>query len=83
MSSLKCSTDCALTKCSGNLFHNFTVEGKKECKYELILADGILNLCTCPLVEVHSGIMKLLVEQGRRNVRKTPRQDLDDLFNCP
>ena len=54
MSSLKCFTDCALTKCSGNLFHNFTVEDKKECKYELTLADGILNLCTCPLVEVHS-----------------------------
>ena len=56
MSSLKCSTDCALTKCSDYLFHNFTVEGKNECKYELILADGILNLCTCPLVEVHNGI---------------------------
>ena len=46
MSSLKCATDCALTKCFGSLFHNFTVEGIKECKYELTLADGILNLCT-------------------------------------
>ena len=44
MSFLKCSADCALTKCSGSLFHNFTVEGKKECKYKLILADGILHV---------------------------------------
>ena len=38
MSSLKCSADCALTKCSGNLFHNFTVEGKEECKWLCYLA---------------------------------------------
>ena len=58
MSSLKCFTDCALTKCSGSLFHNFTVEGKKECKYELTLADEILNRCysTRPLVAVNYGI---------------------------
>ena len=51
MSSLKCSTDDALTKCSGSLFHNFTVEGKKECKYELTLAGGIFeSLYVCPLL---------------------------------
>ena len=50
-------------KCSGSLLHDFTVESKKECKYELPLADGILNLCACPLVEVDSGI-KLIKMHG-------------------
>ena len=54
--SLKCSTDCAPTKCSDSLFHNFSVGGKKECKYELTLADRILYLCMCPLLVINSGI---------------------------
>ena len=41
MSCLKCSTDCALTKFSGSLFHSFTVEGKRECKYELTMAESL------------------------------------------
>ena len=56
ISSLKCYSNCAPTKCSGNLFHSLVVVGKNECKYELTLADGTVNLCMWPLVMVDNGV---------------------------
>ena len=51
ISSLKFSTNCASTKCSGSLFHSFTLEGKKECKYELtldkVVANALADLFIC------------------------------------
>ena len=38
------------------LFQSLTVEGRKECKYKLILACGTLNLWLCPLVIDVSGV---------------------------
>ena len=57
MSSLKCSTDCSLTKCSEVYSTILLLRVKRSTNiHKLTLADGILNLCTCPLVVVDNGI---------------------------
>ena len=41
---------------SGSEFHKFIVEGKKEYKYESVLAKGVTKCWLCPRVDVESDV---------------------------
>ena len=52
-----------------------------SCNYPTIRT-SLTNVTSLAQFWLNLIIMKFLVGQGKRNIRKTPRQDLDNLLNC-